>query len=324
MSINSSFIYGSNNRDSGNTNNIEYNQCNFSTLDEKRPILEWISPFASRERHQVVRNSRVEKVGDWLLCHESFSTWRTSDDRTAKPVLFCHGNPGVGKTYITYGPPQPPQSGAVLKQWRSSLVIDTLCDGIDGDGVATAYVYCDFSARNMQSTNAVLGSVLKQVVGALAEIPSGVQQAFERAEKQVDGCGLRLPEILDMLTRSLSVLKRGFICIDALDEFPTKHRAQLWNSLQRVVRECPNTRLFLTGRPLIKKEVEEYLPEEADMVTIEPTSEDIGRYIEERFNQDLGKSTIDEELRAYIKRVIPKKVSGMYALTRSVEFYKLG
>ena len=190
--------------------------------------------------------------------------------------------------------------------------------------MAVAYVYCDFSTQNMQSASAVMGSVLRQAVGALARIPDEVQNAFERAEKQADGCGLRLPEILDMLTKILPSLKRAFICIDALDEFPIKQRAQLWDSLQRVVRECANTRLFLTGRPQIRTEVEDYLPEEADMVAIEPTSEDIRRYIEERLKGDLDKRTIDKGLREEIRRVIPKRVSGMYVLTQDVEFHRLG
>ena len=210
------------------------------------------------------------------------------------------------------------------KNQHSSLVIDTLHNEIDGHSVAVAYVYCDFTTRNMQSTSAVLGSVLRQVVGALEEIPGEVQQAFERAKRQADGCGLRLPEILDMLTKSLPTLKRGFICIDALDEFPTKQRAQLRNSMRRVVRECPNTRLFLTGRPQIKTEVKDYLPGEVDMVATEPTSEDIRRYIEERLKEDLDESMIDEDLRADIRSVIPKKVEGMYVLTRDVEFHRLG
>ena len=209
------------------------------------------------------------------------------------------------------------------KNQHSSLVIDTLFNGIDGDGVAVAYVYCDFTTQNMQSASAVLGSVLRQVVGALAEIPDELQKAFERAKKQADGCGLRLPEILDMLTKFLLSLNRAFICIDALDEFPTKQRAQLWNSLQRVVRECPNTRLFLTGRPQIRAEVGDYLPEETAMVAIEPTEEDIRRYIEERLNEDLDKSAIDERLREDIRSVIPKRVSGMYVLTSDVELHKL-
>ena len=181
--------------------------------------------------------------------------------------------------------------------------------------MAVAYVYCDFTTRNMQSASAVLGSVLRQVVGALTNIPDEVQGVFEKAKRQADGCGLRLPEILDMLTKFLPSLNRAFICIDALDEFPTKHRTQLWNSLQRIVRECPNTRLFLTGRPQIKTEAKDYLAKEAEMVAIEPTLADIRRYIEERLIEDPDKSTMDEELRADIRRVIPKRVSGMYVLT---------
>ena len=268
--------------------------------------------------------------------------WRKWETGYFATKAFLHGaHQGTGRQSLSYSVMDirglarrilgmnhlASQSSAVLRNQHSSLVIDTLSngiDGVDGDGVVVAYVYCDFGIRNMQSTSAVLGSVLRQVLGALREIPDEVRKAFERAKQQTDGCGLRVPEILDMLTKSLLSLKQGFICIDAIDEFPTMQRAQLWKSLQRVVRECPNARLFLTGRPQIKTEVEDYLPGEAQMVTIEPTLEDIRRYIEERLNEDLDKSTIDEELREDIRRVIPKRVSGMYVLTPDAEFHRLG
>ena len=104
---NSGVIYN-NSRDSGNITNSynnEFNRCNISISDEKRQVLEWLSPLASRERHQAVRDARVEEVGDWLLRDKSFSTWRTSEDGTAKPILFCYGHPGAGKTYIRYESP---------------------------------------------------------------------------------------------------------------------------------------------------------------------------------------------------------------------------
>jgi len=56
----------------------------------------------------------------------------------SEPVLFCHGNPGAGKKYITR---RSPQFGAVLKKSLISLVTDTLLDEIDGDGVAVVHVY---------------------------------------------------------------------------------------------------------------------------------------------------------------------------------------
>ena len=190
--------------------------------------------------------------------------------------------------------------------------------------MAVAYVYCDYGTQNVQSASAVLGSVLRQFVEAVEKTPEKIKEVFERAKKQAGGCELRLSEILDMLIQYLSRLKRGFICIDALDEFPTKHRAHLWDSLQRVVRECSNARLFLTGRPQIRAEVERYFPGDAYMVIIEPTLPDIRRYIEERLKEDPDTSTMNEALRADIRNVIPKWVSGMYVLTRDLGFHRLG
>ena len=45
----------------------------------------------------------MEGVGDWLLRKEEFINWNTGEDGVASPVLFCYGDPGVGKTYIRYG-----------------------------------------------------------------------------------------------------------------------------------------------------------------------------------------------------------------------------
>ncbi|CUS10973.1 unnamed protein product, partial [Tuber aestivum] len=69
--------------------------------DEKRRVLEWLSPLTSRNRHQTVRNARADGVGDWLIDTDIFSAWSALEDRAAKPVLLCYGDPGVGKTFIT-------------------------------------------------------------------------------------------------------------------------------------------------------------------------------------------------------------------------------
>ena len=192
---------------------------------------------------------------------------------------------------------------------------------ISGDNVAVAYVYCDFSTPNAQSASTVLGSLLRQAVGALTQIPDDVQKAFEQSKRQVDGCGLRLPEIVDMLIKSLSSLKWGFICIDALDEFPQKCRPQLWESLQRVVRQCPNTRLFITGRPHICDEVGKYFPGAAGMLPIIPSKDDIGLYLKMRLERDPELDIMDDDLRADIHRVIPESIAGMSVLSVHVEIH---
>ena len=80
-------------------NNV-WNNCEISVSDEKRQILEWLSPMEPRERHQAVREGRVDGVGSWLLRTNEFEKWHTGEDQAVNPVLFYYGDPGVGKPYL--------------------------------------------------------------------------------------------------------------------------------------------------------------------------------------------------------------------------------
>ena len=79
------------------------NVNNFGSADERAEVLAWLSPLDSWIRHREIGDHRVEDVGDWLLQKEEYRNWLNGihcggSDHSA---LFCHGDPGVGKTYIT-------------------------------------------------------------------------------------------------------------------------------------------------------------------------------------------------------------------------------
>ena len=80
-----------------NHNNI----VNFVTeIDaEGRQILQWLSPLEPQQRHQGVRTDRLGDIGNWVLETNEFRKW-SDKDGCVEPVFFCHGNPGVGKTYL--------------------------------------------------------------------------------------------------------------------------------------------------------------------------------------------------------------------------------
>ena len=84
----------------GNINS--FNIVNFNTElgDEGRQILQWLSPLEPQQRHQDVQTDRLDNVGTWVLETSDFGNWRDGDDGCVEPVLFCYGNPGVGKTYL--------------------------------------------------------------------------------------------------------------------------------------------------------------------------------------------------------------------------------
>ena len=90
-----SFGYG--NANSGNTIN-SFNTFNMSDEDEQ--IMRWLSPLEPNKRHQAVRTDRFSGVGDWILEMREFREWGDSEGGADKAILFCSGNPGVGKTYL--------------------------------------------------------------------------------------------------------------------------------------------------------------------------------------------------------------------------------
>ena len=68
--------------------------------EEYAEIMRWLSPLEPNNRHHGVCSGRLDGVGDWLLKTNEFLEWRGCKGGAGKAVLFCSGNPGVGKTYL--------------------------------------------------------------------------------------------------------------------------------------------------------------------------------------------------------------------------------
>ena len=94
-----SFVSG--NVDCWNVKNI-YNKTTSvnRTDDEDNQIKQWLSPLEPQHRHQSVQADRVNGVGSWLLERNEFREWSGSKGVPEQAVLFCYGDPGVGKTHI--------------------------------------------------------------------------------------------------------------------------------------------------------------------------------------------------------------------------------
>ena len=93
----------------GNTNSFNsFNSLNLISTanfisesdEEGRQILQWLSPLEPQQRHQGVRSDRLNSVGNWVQETSEFRKWCDAEGGSVEPVLFCYGNPGVGKTYV--------------------------------------------------------------------------------------------------------------------------------------------------------------------------------------------------------------------------------
>jgi len=81
------------------------NSPNNTVPDDESKILAWLSPSSLEPwvRHQDIGIQRIDSVGGWLLETEEFRRWHNGsrEDGSNHATLFCEGNLGVGKSYIT-------------------------------------------------------------------------------------------------------------------------------------------------------------------------------------------------------------------------------
>jgi len=193
----------------------------------------------------------------------------------------------------------------------SSLVIDTLCDQARGTDTTVACFYFDFASQKEQSPTRILGSLLRQVVSGLRDVPAEIVQAFEDQKRVIGGRGLQLSEIVKML-QTITPSRRTFLCLDALDECTEEHRSDILGSLRQVLERSPSTRVFLTGRPQIRGEIEIRLAGRTATLSIAPNSNDIVRYLRARLDKDTILGAMDSDLEADILKQIPESISEMY------------
>ena len=192
----------------------------------------------------------------------------------------------------------------------SSLVVDKLCDESKGQSTTVGCFYFDFGARKEQSAASVLGSLLRQMVTGMENMPEEISRAFHDQRKAIGGRGPQLVDIVKML-QAITSTRPAFICIDGLDECGGMQRIGLLDSLKEILENSPRLRILLTGRPHIQAEVEKGLAQRIGSVSISPTKGDIIRYLRSRLDKDETPDAMNEMLEAEILHKIPENISEM-------------
>ena len=167
----------------------------------------------------------------------------------------------------------------------SSLVVDRLCDRTRGRNAPVTCFYFDFAARKEQIATSMLGSLLKQMVSGTETISEEIWWALREQKEAVSGRRPQLGAIMKML-QLIPSSQRTCMVIDALDKCTTVQRFRLFYSLEEILEKSPDTRIFVTGRPHIRTEIETRLAGLVTSVSVGPTRDDIIRFLRVRLSQD--------------------------------------
>jgi len=201
----------------------------------------------------------------------------------------------------------------LIKGNGSSLVVDTLCDRTRGQNTPVTCFYFDFAARKEQSAATVLGSLLKQMISGTGRIPAEVLRTLREQKEATSGRRPQLVDIVKMMQLVTSA-QRTYMCIDALDECTAVQRFRLFDSVVQVLEKSPSTRIFVTGRPHIRAEIEKRLPRRVTSISVGPTIGDISSYLRARLSEDETPDAMDESLEADILEKITGNISEMWVI----------
>ena len=194
----------------------------------------------------------------------------------------------------------------------SSLVVDRLCDQARGQDIAVACFYFDFASRKEHSTISMLGSLVKQMVSGMERIPEEISRAFQEQKKTIGGCKPQLADIGKML-QAITSSQPTFICLDALDECEGVQRGRILGLLKEILQKSPGIRIFVTGRPHIRAEIEKRLAGRVISVPVGASKDDIITYLRARLDEDETPDAMDDTLAADILEKIPENISEMCA-----------
>jgi hypothetical protein len=183
-------------------------------------------------------------------------------------------------------------------------VIDNLEKQI-AQHMGLAYIYCDYRDQKEQTTENILGAILKQLLARLAEIPEAVWKLYEERVRQ--GKPLSLTDAVDLLRITCAQFTTAYICLDALDELRDLH-----GLLQSLRDRASFLKIFITGRPHIRETIQQYF-KEAQIIPIKAQESDIRLYIEHAIGgpDDKEPDAMDDELRRAILKKVVASAEGM-------------
>ena len=176
--------------------------------------------------------------------------------------------------------------------------------------MAVIFLYCDYQAQKDQSAVNMIGSLVRQTALRSPLILSEIKSAFDESKRE-GGDSLQLPDMVKLFVMIACHTEVVYIAVDAVDEVVPQHRFEFLRALRDILQDAPNVRLFLTGRPYIRVEVDKHLTKTACAIHIVADREDITLYLSQRMDDDEDPGLMTQDLKNNIMATIVEKTSEM-------------
>ena len=245
-------------------------------------------------------NVHASGSGDWIRAEETLQSWI---DPNQQPLLWVSGNPGSGKSFLTYN----------IITYIHDLALDGL-SAVPEDACAAYFFFRD----NNVST--------QSVQQALRDMSYQLTQTSPAYEKHLARASHSPGEIASVRTAWSTLFKdywlddeaagTAYLFLDGLDESLKEERDTLFELLKDVqdAESASHLRIVMLGRPQITDELAYALDGEPPTIHIEPSKNgaDIAHYVEASITKSRALNKASKKLKATIIETLTQKAGGMF------------
>ncbi|OAP55160.1 hypothetical protein AYL99_10860 [Fonsecaea erecta] len=222
-------------------------------------MVAWLSRFNFWVKQESILQRAQEGTGQWILRHPSFISWVTRESG----LLWCHGEPGVGKTILT------------------SIIIKHLAESKKEDEVL-AWIYADYREHSNLTIENLLSNILAQLLQQRGEISQSMMKSLGVSWREAKPT---LVQYRIWLQDELRKCRRTTVIIDALDELPKRELCERFIDELRRLR--PPIRLLVTSRPYAAMRK---IFHDASTLEIQPQKEDVILFVKSRLESSVNLS----------------------------------
>ncbi|RDW58456.1 hypothetical protein BP5796_12386 [Coleophoma crateriformis] len=261
---------------------------------ERREILDWISDVRYGKHHATIKDERTAHTGEWLVANSRYLEWQGISTST---ILWLHGRPGSGKTYLT---------SRIIDDIESALRTSQNNEGF-------AYFYCNRNEAQRRDPLAVLRSFVRQLSTTINEEHSMQTQLKQFCfQNQMKGCELSKGECKELLLNFINIYPKTTLVLDALDECETKERDFLIEVFDQFVEKSTKlVKIFVSSRP--ESDIRARFQSKTNIeITTQDNYDDISRFVESEIVKHPRWNCLDSRFRKEIVETLRKRSDGMF------------
>ncbi|KAF8415383.1 ankyrin repeat-containing domain protein [Tirmania nivea] len=257
----------------------------------------WLSPCEHESHHLDQGEGILENTGTWLFeMNTQFKNWQNSKSSS---VLWVRGDPGVGKSRLTY-------AGIEVVQKRASAEEIVI------------YFYCSRGEDVRRRPEMILGTLIKQI---LKQIPfnssTNTPPALsERYQARNERGALRINELQEWLSFLLARGMKATILIDAVDEIFPDRRYQFLEVLRNLISNNDlMVKIWISGRE--ETDIRLTFTQMEEVVIYRQHEGEIRTYVEREITKLIHKKAlllgeVDDNFKRQIVDRISEKSEGMF------------